>query len=84
MILDEEYKRYSESERKLKYKFNDLERIIFGLKTSDDDKVKIINIIKKCKTEKRVDFKFYQAVYNQDNGKIEHIEMNVLNESILK
>lgn len=77
---------YSEiNKRKLKYKFSDLEGVIFGLKTSIEDKIKIINIIKdKCKLENRTDFKIYQAFYNQINGKIEHAEMSLLNESILK
>ena len=46
------------------YRFQDLEGIIFGIKTSMADKIKIFNIIKeKCQKEKRTDFKFYQAYF---------------------
>lgn len=49
---------------KAKYRFQDLEGIIFGIKTSMADKIKIFNIIKeKCQKEKRTDFKFYQAYF---------------------
>lgn len=64
---------YSEKKnRKLKYDFNDLEEIIFGIKTDNADKVQIINIIKeKCKKYNRDNFDFYQAYYSKDTGKIE-------------
>ncbi|MBJ7961454.1 DUF2971 domain-containing protein [Bacillus cereus group sp. N28] len=50
-------------DRKLKYKFEDLEAIIFGMKTSREDRIKIINIIKeKSKQENRENFDFYEAI----------------------
>ena len=56
--------RLSEEECKAQYRFQDLEGIIFGIKTSMADKIKIFNIIKeKCQKEKRTDFKFYQAYF---------------------
>ncbi len=66
-------------DRKLKYNFNDLEGIIFGIRTSLDDKLKISKIIeKKCKELGRTDFKFYQAYFSRQRGKIEYSEMSLL------
>lgn len=65
--------------RKLKYKFSDLKGVIFGIKTSMEDKLNIIRIIEsKCVQEKRNDFKFYQARYSPHSGMIEHAEMNLI------
>ena len=59
------------SDRILTYDFNALKGIIFGIKTSDEDKRKIIEIIeKKCKKYNRTDFKFFQADYSPENGDI--------------
>jgi hypothetical protein len=56
-------------DRKLKYHFADLEGVIFGMNTSLEDKLKIINIIEaKCKAEGRKDFEFSQAVYDPATG----------------
>jgi len=65
--------------RKLKYNFFDIEGIIFGIKTPIEDKLKIMKIIEnKCQKENRTDFKFYQAYYSRDTGKIEANEMSLL------
>lgn len=65
--------------RKLKYSFNDLEGIVFGIKTSVADKIRIMKIIEnKCKLSNRKDFKFYQACYAKENGKIEMFELDFL------
>lgn len=59
--------------RKLKYDFSSLDGIIFGIKTTTENKLKIIKIIEeKCKKYNRSDFKFYQAYYCNRNGKIEY------------
>jgi len=59
------------SDRCLKYDFKQLKGIIFGIKTSKKDKLKIISIIEeKCKIYKITDFKFYQSSYNNDSGQI--------------
>ncbi|PZR24218.1 MAG: DUF2971 domain-containing protein [Flavobacterium psychrophilum] len=59
--------------RKLKYDFNSLEGIIFGIKTTAEDKLKIIKIVdEKCKKYNRNDFNFYQAYYSKESGKIEY------------
>lgn len=64
--------------RKLKYHFKNLHGIIFGMRTSLQDKTKIINIIKqKCKNEKRKDFNFYQAYYCQKDEQIKHSSLDV-------
>jgi hypothetical protein len=51
--------------RKLKYQFDDLEGIIFGYRTSTDDKIRIMEIIdKKCVENCRSSFDFYQADFS--------------------
>lgn len=65
-------------DRKLKYKFEDLEAIIFGMKTPIEDKLRIINIIKhKCELENRSDFHFYEAVYSRTQGEMELQELMI-------
>lgn len=65
--------------RTLTYDFNSLNGIVFGIKTSDDDKLKIIKIInKKCIASKRTDFKFYQAYYSPKHKNIAHRELSLL------
>ncbi len=65
--------------RKLKYDFNDLEAITFGIKTSVEDKLKIMKIIEsKCRSEDRKDFKFYQAQYSKGKGLIDRAEMGLI------
>ena len=62
--------------RKLKYKFADLEGIIFGTNTFEEDKLRVIKIVEsKCRLEARSDFKFYQAFYAKDAGEIQTAEM---------
>ncbi|MCB2300123.1 DUF2971 domain-containing protein [Clostridium tagluense] len=71
---------YSSVERrKLKYDFNDLEEIIFGIKTPEEDKLKIIEIVKeKCKQYDRSDFKFSQATYSPHDRRIVFNELNII------
>lgn len=65
--------------RKLKYKFEILDGIIFGAKTSFSDKIKIIRIIEeKCKKYKRSDFNFFQANLKPNYGKIEIEKLTLL------
>lgn len=65
-------------ERKLIYNFNSLDGIIFGLRTADFNKIKIIKIIKdKCKLCKRKSFNFYQATYDNITGQIISIPINI-------
>lgn len=61
-----------------KYDFSSLKGIIFGIKTSTDDKLKIIKIIEaKCTATGRDDFKFYQAVYSHKEKCIIHKELTL-------
>jgi len=80
LILSSSLDSYSEpASRLLSYDFRSLKGIIFGIKTSKNDKLKIIKIIKeKCLKENRTDFKFYQAYYSADNKCVEHSEMTLL------
>jgi hypothetical protein len=60
------------SSRRLKYRFEDLQGIIFGIKTSNSDKLDIMRIIEsKCRAEGRTDFEFYQAYYSSQTNRIE-------------
>ena len=69
--------------RIFKYNFSSLEGIVFGIKTSNEEKFEIMKIIiDKCKKESRTDFKFYQAYYNAKKGLIENKEMGIANLSI--
>jgi hypothetical protein len=64
--------------RKLRYKFEDLDSIIFGIRTPLDDKLKIIDIIKKkCIENKRDSFDFYQANYSSFSGQMEFLKINI-------
>lgn len=68
---------YSQTDTTLRYDFKSLKGIIFGINTSDEDKIKIIKVIdKKVKKNKHYDFKFYQAYYCRDSGKIKHYEIS--------
>ena len=63
--IDKEY-------RILKYDFQNMRGLIFGINTTDEDKVKIFEIIqKKCAEYKRKDFEFYQAYYCNTNKNIQ-------------
>ncbi|MBB1345189.1 DUF2971 domain-containing protein [Pseudoalteromonas sp. SG45-2] len=66
-------------DRSLNYEFSSLKGIIFGIKTTTEDKLKVIKIIEeKCKKIGRDDFKFYQAQYSSDEKCITHFEMSLL------
>lgn len=64
--------------RILKYKFESLKGIIFGIKTPISEKLKIINIIQgKCKMHGVQDFDFFQAYYDTKTGKIQHEKLTI-------
>lgn len=51
--------------RRLKYDFNSLDSIIFGIKTSLTDKFKLASIVEKlCETNQRDSFTFHQAYHD--------------------
>ena len=62
----------SPAERTLKYLFEDLQGIIFGMNMSAEDRAAIVRIIAaKCAETGRTDFEFYQAYYSRLTGKVE-------------
>lgn len=74
LLLNNMFRQFDTFEnRKVVYDFKDLEGIIFGIKTSLENKAKIVKIIKaKCEEHGRNDFLFYQAYFSKESGKIEH------------
>jgi hypothetical protein len=80
LIITGAFMDYSKIEsRKLKYKFEDLSGLIFGIKTEASDKIKIIKIIQdKCKQHKRASFDFYQAYYSSGSGKIDKYKLGLM------
>lgn len=61
----------NKDERTLTYDFNSLKGIIFGMRTSFETKMKVIEIIEdKCNEHKRIDFKFFQAFYSAEHDEI--------------
>jgi len=70
---------FEPNSRTLHYKFNSLIGIIFGIKTSIEDKSKIIKIIcNKCKENGREDFSFYQARYDKKEHEVVYEELSLL------
>ena len=68
-----------ESQRVLNYDFNSLKGIIFGTNTYLEDKLRIIEIIKrKCREENRIDFKFFQADYSHESGDFRKYEIPLM------
>ena len=60
------------SERTLRYRFEDLRGIIFGIKTTVEDKAAIVHMIEaKCAETGRTDFEFHQAYYSRLTGRVE-------------
>lgn len=69
----------SDADRKLRYRFDDLEGIVFGIKTPLSQKEEIIKIIlAKCEKEGRKTFTFSQASYAPHSGRIEIRPMDLL------
>lgn len=63
----------------LNYDFKSLKGIIFGIKTKDEDKLKIIEIVKrKIHENNHHEFRFYQAYYCRHSGEIKSRELELL------
>ena len=79
LILDDRSGEFDEKKnRTLSYAFNSLKGIIFGINTSDEHKLRIIDIIqRKCEENNRTDFKFYQAHYSPETGDIRKYEIQL-------
>lgn len=59
--------------RKLRYNFDSLEGIIFGINTAMEHKLEIIKTIASlCTNLKRKEFSFYQARYDESSREIKH------------
>ncbi len=64
--------------RALRYEFQSLKGIIFGIRTTNDDKIKIMEILEpKILDSRRTDFKFYQAYYAAEEGEIQKYELDI-------
>ena len=81
IVLDDFWYIHSQNEQRLfRYDFNDLEGIIFGIKTPLEEKLKIIEIVKeKCIETKREPVTFYQAVYDAEKNLINYRPIPFLN-----
>ena len=79
LILEDGLRQFDEKEsRSLTYDFNSLKGIIFGIKTADEDRLRIIEIIqRKCRENNRTDFKFFQAEYSPEDGNIHKYEIQL-------
>lgn len=78
LVLDDGLGQFNEKDdRALTYNLDSLKGIIFGIRTSREDKVKIIEIIekeKRCNGNNRADFKYFQAYYSDKDGDIRKLE----------
>ena len=79
LILNDVSGEYDDKEnRKLIYDFSSLKGIIFGIRTSDENKLRVIEIlVDKCKENDLTDFKFYQAYYSPEAGDIRKYEIQL-------
>ncbi|MDD9941266.1 MAG: DUF2971 domain-containing protein [Myxococcales bacterium] len=63
----------------LTYDFQQLEGIVFGMRMKTEDKLRIAQVVeKKCRTEGRSDFRFFQAHYSAQRGEMEVDELTLL------
>ncbi|WP_152060249.1 DUF2971 domain-containing protein [Aliarcobacter butzleri] len=77
----------AEKDRKLKYDFSCLKGVIFGIKTPQNKKDEIIDIIKsKCHENNISDFEFYQAFYCKESKNIQQkkLGINIIDDLINK
>ena len=79
LILEDMSSGYNtEESRTITYVFRSLKGIIFGIKTSDEDKLRIRKIVqRRCQETNRKDFKFYQAYYSPETGDIRKYEIQL-------
>ncbi len=65
-------------QRILTYNFNALSGIIFGIKTSEVDKARILEIIRqKCHQNDRTEFAFFQAYFDPRTGDIKYFPVEL-------
>ena len=74
LILEDRLSQFNKKDdRKLTYDFDALKGIIFGIRTSREDKVKIREIIEKkkeCSENNQTDFTYFQAYYSTEDSDI--------------
>ncbi len=72
IVLDDLWVNHSKPENRCYYyDFNDLDGIVFGIRTPLEEKLRIIDIInKKCLENKRDSFNFYQAAFDTATSQI--------------
>ncbi|MGL1892183.1 MAG: DUF2971 domain-containing protein [Spirochaetaceae bacterium] len=79
LVINDYWNSNVNSDRLHRYDFNQLDGIIFGIKTLKEDKLKMIEVIKKkCLADNRKEFSFYQAYYNYNTNKISYLELPIL------
>ncbi|WP_204498955.1 DUF2971 domain-containing protein [Aquibacillus albus] len=80
IILSSALNTYSiKNNRLLEYKFEDLEAIIFGIRTPKEARTEIMEIVKrKCGETGREHFKFYEMAYSTSTGKLYQRKLNFL------
>lgn len=63
----------------LTYNFSQLEGIVFGMRMSSEDKLRIANVVEtKCRAEGRAEFRFFQAFYSPSKGDMDVAELGLL------
>ena len=81
LILEDGLSQFNKKDdRKLTYDFDVLKGIIFGMRTSTEDKLKIIEIIEKkkqCAGNNQTGFTYFQAYYSAEDGGIRVKEMRL-------
>lgn len=75
LILDHQYRYDNTEKRKIHYSKDILKGIILGVNMSEENKVTLIQEVKNNRDKFRVDFKIYQA-YFDDSSKIKCHELN--------
>lgn len=65
--------------RKLRYKFEDLSGIVFGTRTTEDDKLRIMRIIEaKCRKEGRREFEFSEVQFSRETASFRLAQLGLL------
>lgn len=79
LLLSDSFSEFVDAEsRILEFDFCQLKGIIFGMKTSNDDKFHMIELVKKeCEKIKRKEFSFYQAEYSEKHDCMEIRQMYI-------
>ena len=81
LILEDGLSQFNKKDdRALTYDFKSLKGIIFGMRTSRENQVKIFDLIekkKKCAGNNQTDFTYFQAYYSAKDGEIRKREMHL-------